>query len=155
MVDVNAETEQFDIKAAIQTVVEGGELSAAEASRAMDHIMSGEVTPAQIGAFLIALRMRGETVEEIAGFAAAMREHSLHVDVDLDAGPLVDTCGTGGDASGTYNISTTASFAYRRSRRSHRQARQPLCDVEMRLRRPARGAGGGDRALRRKTSPAA
>jgi anthranilate phosphoribosyltransferase len=54
--------------------------------------------------------MRGETVDEIAGFAAAMRRHALRVDVDLDSSPLVDTCGTGGDASGTFNISTTAAL---------------------------------------------
>lgn len=110
MVEPNEVGEEFDIRAAIRTVVDGGKLSSDEASRAMDRIMSGEITPAQIGAFLVALRMRGETVEEIAGFAAAMRAHSLHVAVDLDAGPLVDTCGTGGDASGTFNISTTAAF---------------------------------------------
>ena len=101
----------YDIKDAIRTIVEGGELDADAAAAAMDQIMTGAVTPAQIGALVTALRMRGETVGEIAGFAAAMRRHALHVDVDLDAGPLVDTCGTGGDASGTFNISTTASFA--------------------------------------------
>ena len=96
---------------AIRSVVEGGELDAGQASAAMDQIMTGAVTPAQIGAFVTALRMRGETIDEIAGLAATMRHHALHVDVDLDAGPLVDTCGTGGDASGTFNISTTAAFA--------------------------------------------
>jgi anthranilate phosphoribosyltransferase len=85
-------------------------LNAAEASRAMDLIMTGAVTPAQIGAMVTALRMRGESVDEIAGFASSMRRHALRVQVDLDAGPLVDTCGTGGDASNTFNISTTASF---------------------------------------------
>ena len=96
---------------AIRVVVDGGELSAEQAATAMDQIMTGAVTPAQLGAFVTALRMRGETIEEIAGLAATMRRHALHVDVDLDKGPLVDTCGTGGDASGTFNISTTASFA--------------------------------------------
>lgn len=100
-----------EVLLAIRTVVDGGELSADEAAAAMDRIMSGSVTPAQIGALVTALRMRGETVEEIAGFASAMRRHALRVNVDLDDGPLVDTCGTGGDASGTFNISTTASFA--------------------------------------------
>jgi DNA-binding GntR family transcriptional regulator len=65
-------------------VVEGGELSADQAAVAMDRIMSGSVTPAQIGALVTALRMRGETVEEIAGFASAMRQHALRVSVDLD-----------------------------------------------------------------------
>ena len=95
---------------AIRTVVDGGELSAEQAAAAMDQIMTGAVTPAQLGAFVTALRMRGETIEEIAGLAATMRRHALRVDVDLDKGPLVDTCGTGGDASGTFNISTTAAF---------------------------------------------
>jgi anthranilate phosphoribosyltransferase len=76
----------------------------------MDQIMTGQVTPAQIGALVTALRMRGETVEEIAGFAATMRRHALRVEVDLDSAPVVDTCGTGGDAAGTFNISTTAAF---------------------------------------------
>ncbi len=102
--------EHYDIKDAIRTIVDGGMLSASEASAAMDQIMTGAVTPAQIGALATALRMRGESVEEIAGFASAMREHALRVEVDETAGPLVDTCGTGGDASGTFNISTTASF---------------------------------------------
>lgn len=100
----------YQITDAIRTIVDGGELDAEQASAAMDQIMTGAVTPAQIGAFVTALRMRGETVEEIAGLAATMRRHALRVEVDLDAGPLVDTCGTGGDASGTFNISTTAAF---------------------------------------------
>ncbi|MFT4039666.1 MAG: anthranilate phosphoribosyltransferase, partial [Thermomicrobiales bacterium] len=100
-----------DIRGAIRTVVEGEALDAASAGAVMDAIMTGEVTPAQIGALVTALRMRGETVEEIAGFAGAMRRHALRVHVDLDSSPVVDTCGTGGDASGTFNISTTASFA--------------------------------------------
>ena len=103
-------SDNFEIKEAIRTVVEGGVLSADEAAAAMDRIMTGAVTPAQVGALVTALRMRGETVEEIAGFAAAMRRHALKVDIDGESEPLVDTCGTGGDASGTFNISTTASF---------------------------------------------
>jgi anthranilate phosphoribosyltransferase len=100
----------FPFTDAIRTVVDGGELNADQAAAAMDQIMTGAVTPAQLGAFITALRMRGETIDEIAGLAATMRRHALHVDVDLDKGPLVDTCGTGGDASGTFNISTTAAF---------------------------------------------
>ena len=102
--------DDHDIKHAIRTVVEGGTLTADQAAAAMDQIMTGAVTPAQIGALVTALRMRGETVEEIAGFASAMRRHALHVEVDPGAGRVVDTCGTGGDASGTFNISTTAAF---------------------------------------------
>ena len=102
---------EVDIKRTIQAVVDGRELAIEEATAAMDAIMSGAVTGAQIGALVIALRMRGETVAEIAGFAAAMRRHALRVEVPRDGRPLVDTCGTGGDASGSFNISTTASFA--------------------------------------------
>ncbi|MBA3450206.1 MAG: anthranilate phosphoribosyltransferase [Chloroflexia bacterium] len=103
-------TETHRFSDVIRRIVDGGALDAKQASAAMDQIMTGSVTPAQIGAFVTALRMRGESIDEIAGFAASMREHALHVAVDLDAGPLVDTCGTGGDAAGTFNISTTAAF---------------------------------------------
>ena len=92
---------------AISKVVSGESLPLEEAAQVMNEIMSGEATPAQFGAFVTALRLKGETVDEIAGMAQVMREHSLHVDVD---GSLVDTCGTGGDGSGTFNISTTAAF---------------------------------------------
>ena len=95
------------IRDAIETVVGGGDLSADGAARAMGAIMSGDATPAQIGAFAAALRMKGETVDEIAGMARAMREKSLRV---AAAGVVVDTCGTGGDSSGSFNISTTAAL---------------------------------------------
>ena len=95
------------IRDAIETVVAGGDLSADGAARAMGAIMSGDATPAQIGALAAALRMKGETVDEIAGMARAMREKSLRV---AAAGDVVDTCGTGGDSSGSFNISTTAAL---------------------------------------------
>ena len=95
------------IREAIETVVSGASLSMEDAAHVMNEIMSGEATPAQFGAFVTALRLKGETVDEIAGMARVMREHSLHVEVD---GALVDTCGTGGDGSGTFNISTAAAF---------------------------------------------
>ncbi len=100
----------YDIKRAIRDVVDGHELSTNEATGAMNAIMAGEVTGAQIAALVTALRMRGETVGEIAGFARAMRAHALKVEIDAGLAPILDTCGTGGDASGTFNISTTASF---------------------------------------------
>ncbi len=96
------------IREAIDAIVnQGRDLTEDEASGAMREIMSGQATPAQIGAFLIALRMKGETVEEIVGMARVMRKHALRVEID---GPLVDTCGTGGDAQGTFNVSTAAAF---------------------------------------------
>lgn len=101
----------FDIKDAIRTVVEGLELTREQATAAMDAIMTGDVSGAQIGALVTGLRMKGETVAEIAGFAQAMRSHALAVEVDSDERPLLDTCGTGGDNSNSFNISTTATFA--------------------------------------------
>jgi anthranilate phosphoribosyltransferase len=83
------------------------DLSEDEAAGAMADIMEGEATAAQIGALMAALRMKGESVEEIAGMARVMREHALQV---VHAGPLIDTCGTGGDGAGTFNVSTAAAF---------------------------------------------
>lgn len=102
--------EPVDIQRVIQSVVDGNELSHEEATSAMDAIMTGTVTDAQIGALVTAMRMKGETVSEIAGFAQAMRDHALRVEIDADDRPLLDTCGTGGDHSNSFNISTTATF---------------------------------------------
>ena len=95
------------IKEAIDTLVSGNSLSMEQAAEVMKEIMDGEATPAQFGAFVTALRLKGETVQEIAGMARAMRDKATPVAV---SGPVVDTCGTGGDASQTFNISTTAAF---------------------------------------------
>jgi len=95
------------IKEAIDILVSGNSLTMEQAAEVMKEIMDGEATPAQFGSFVTALRLKGETVEEIAGMARVMREKSVPVSV---SGPLVDTCGTGGDASKTFNISTTAAF---------------------------------------------
>ena len=92
----------------IATLIDGQDLTRQQASAAMRTLMSGEATPAQIGGFLVALRMKGETVDEITGLAAIMREMATRVETARR--PLVDTCGTGGDFSGTFNISTTAAF---------------------------------------------
>jgi anthranilate phosphoribosyltransferase len=91
----------------LASLVRGDDLDEHAAAAAMRSIMSGEATPAQIGGFLIALRSKGETVDEITGFARVMREFSLKVPVD---GPVIDTCGTGGDRAGTANISTMAAL---------------------------------------------
>ena len=95
------------IREAIDAVVSGQSLSMEDAAAVMREIMEGEATPAQLGAFLTALRLKGETPPEIAGMAKVMREKALKVDVP---GPLVDTCGTGGDTKHTFNISTAAAF---------------------------------------------
>ena len=95
------------VREALAGVVDGRTLSMDEARGAMGAVMDGEATPAQLAALLVALRMRGETVEELAGFAAAMRERVLRVDAPDGT---IDTCGTGGDRSGTFNISTTAAL---------------------------------------------
>ncbi len=99
------------LKSAIAEVINGRDLGMAQAEAAMDVIMRGEATPAQIGSYLTALRMKGETVEEIAGSARSMRAHVVGVDAPVGQGEmLVDTCGTGGDGKHTFNISTTAAF---------------------------------------------
>ncbi len=88
-------------------ILEGHNLSLDEAQAAMTMIMSGKATDAQIAAFLIGMRMKGETVDEITGFALAMRSAATHINIgDIDA---VDTCGTGGDTKGTFNVSTVSA----------------------------------------------
>jgi len=96
-----------EIREAIDIVVTGNDLSLDDAASVMRQIMSGEATPAQLGSFLTALRLKGETNEEIAGMATVMREFSLRVKVD---GMVVDSVGTGGDGLNTFNISTAAAF---------------------------------------------
>ena len=101
------------IKEAINKLVIGKDLDETLMVAVMNEIMSGETTPAQIGAFITALRIKGETIEEISGAAKVMREKSTRIatDVAMSEGEvLVDTCGTGGDSSGTFNVSTTTAF---------------------------------------------
>jgi anthranilate phosphoribosyltransferase len=95
------------IREAISAATAGESLSMDDAVTVMREVMEGEVTPAQLGSYLTALSLKGETPEEIAGFATVMREKSLRVSVDDTA---IDTCGTGGDRKGTFNISTAAAF---------------------------------------------
>jgi len=96
------------VREAISRAVVGDDLAVAEAEAVMGTIMAGEATDAQIGGLLVALRMKGEAVDEIAGFARAMRQSAVRVPITTR--PLVDLCGTGGDGRNTFNISTTAAF---------------------------------------------
>ncbi len=100
------------IKTAIAETINGRNLTFEQAEAAMDCIMNGEATDAQIGSYLTALRMKGETVDEIAGSAKSMRAHVVAVETPfVEMGEmLVDTCGTGGDGKHTFNISTTVAF---------------------------------------------
>jgi len=110
------------LKQAIQKVVNRSNLTEEEMEAAMEVIMSGQATPAQIGAFITALRLKGETVEEITGAARVMRRKATRIRVDnnqinidrdeinLDLETIVDTCGTGGDGTNTFNVSTTTAF---------------------------------------------
>src|ERR1700684_2237378 len=96
-----------DLKSIIGKVATGATLSREEAASAFDSLMSGEATPSQMGGLLMALRVRGETVEEITGAVSAMRAKMLRVAAPPNA---IDVVGTGGDASGSHNISTCAAF---------------------------------------------
>jgi anthranilate phosphoribosyltransferase len=101
---------QSAIQQAIHQLFAGRSLAAAEADAAMSEIMQGEATPAQVGAFLAALRIKGETVDEITGCARAMKRSAVQVRPQIGDAPLVDVVGTGGDSLGTFNISTTSAF---------------------------------------------
>src|SRR5688572_33506432 len=96
-----------DMKSFLAKVAAGQRLTREDSEAAFDIIMSGEATPSQIGGFLMALRVRGETVDEITGAVEIMREKMTTVKAPADA---IDIVGTGGDASGSYNISTCAAF---------------------------------------------
>jgi anthranilate phosphoribosyltransferase len=110
------------IRKAIAKIVEREDLSEGEMIEVMNQIMSGECTPAQIGAFITALRMKGETVEEIAGAARVMRERATPIrvgsgvldidrdDINIDQETILDVVGTGGDGTNTFNVSTTVTF---------------------------------------------
>jgi len=95
------------IKEGISTLIDGQSLSMKEAAQVMEEIMEGQVTPAQFGAFVTALRLKGETVEEIAGMAKTMRSKAVRVTV---ADPVIDVVGTGGDGLNTFNISTATAL---------------------------------------------
>ncbi|MFN8379200.1 MAG: anthranilate phosphoribosyltransferase [Anaerolineae bacterium] len=100
----------IDIQRAIDLLSRFGHLQQDEAEAVMQQIMTGGATDAQIAAYLMALRMKGETHDEIAGSARAMRANAHRVPTRFNSADLLDTCGTGGDKSGTFNISTTVAF---------------------------------------------
>ncbi|MGF1506656.1 MAG: anthranilate phosphoribosyltransferase [Anaerolineae bacterium] len=100
----------IDIKRAIDITSRFGHLQSHEAAVVMNQIMAGDTTDAQIGAYLMALRMKGETRAEITGSARAMRSNATRIPTQTPVANLLDTCGTGGDRSGTFNISTTVAF---------------------------------------------
>lgn len=98
------------LKPYIEKAIKCQGLSAQEAEEAMSIIMTGQATQAQIGGYLVALRMKGETVDEITGSARAMRAQANNLSLNLNGSPLLDTAGTGGDGRHTFNISTAAAF---------------------------------------------
>ncbi|MCB9149042.1 MAG: anthranilate phosphoribosyltransferase [Caldilineaceae bacterium] len=101
---------QTAVQQAIHQLFEHQNLSTEQADAAMMEIMTGEATEAQIGAFLAALRMKGETIDEITGCALAMKRNAVQVQPNIGNSPLIDVVGTGGDGSHSFNISTTAAF---------------------------------------------
>ena len=133
------------VRAALATIVEGGTLTLDEARLAMGAVMDGEATPAQLAALLMGLRMRGETVEELAGFATAMRERVVRVEAPAGT---IDVVGTGGDGSGTFNISTASALVVAATGDPGGQAREPGHHLAGGLRRRARRARGADRSRR-------
>src|SRR5690348_2127034 len=100
-------SDPIDFKALLAKLATSQRLSESEAAAAFDAMMSGDTTPSQMGAFLMALRVRGETVEEITGAARTMRAKALAVEAPADA---IDVVGTGGDGAGTFNVSTAAAI---------------------------------------------
>ena len=141
------------IRECIEAVVNGRDLDTDEAATAMNEIMTGQATPAQIGALITALRMKGEVVEELVGLARVMRRNALRVNVE---GPVVDTCGTGGDGTGTFNISTAAALVAASAGVKVAKARQPGRLQRLRQRRHPGGVWrqGGPPSLARGGVPA-
>ena len=134
-------------KPLIAKVAAGAQLTRAEAAAAFDAMLSGDVTPAQMGGFLMALRVRGEAVEEITGAVTAMRAKMLRVEAPANA---IDIVGTGGDGSGSYNVSTLASLIAAGLRRARRQTRQSRALLEIGRRRRARRARHQGRSAARR-----
>ena len=101
---------QLEIKGYIKKVTEGSNLTEKESEYLMRKILAGELTSAQLASLVVAMKMKGETVEEITGFARAMREKSKKINLNHEAFATIDTCGTGGDVSSTFNISTATAI---------------------------------------------
>ena len=139
-----------DMKSFLAKVAAGQRLTREDAESAFDIIMSGEATPSQIGGFLMALRVRGETVDEIAGAVRSMRGRMTPVVAPEGS---IDIVGTGGDASGTYNISTCSAFVVAGAGRAGGQARQPRAPPRIRCRRCSDRAWREDRPCPRKNRP--
>ena len=133
------------VRAPSATIVEGGTLSLDDARLAMGAVMDGEATPAQLAALLMGLRMRGETVDELAGFASAMRERVVRVEAPDGA---IDVVGTGGDNSGTFNISTAAALVVAAAGVPVAKHGNRAITSQGRLRRRARCPRGPDRPRR-------
>ena len=143
----------WESREALARVVDRRDLSADEMAAVVGEIMDGEATPAQIGALLTALRMKGETVDEVVGAARAMRARMTAV--EFAAETMVDTCGTGGDGSRSINVSTLAAFIVAACGRRRCQTRQPRAVVAVRRARRHRGAGAGPGARARAVGRAA
>ena len=126
------------IREAIEKLIRGADLTQEEAAQVMEEIMTGEATPAQFGAFVIGLRLKGETVDEMTGLASVMRDKSLKVDF---RGPSVDTCGTGGDDLGYFQHLHGGGVCGGRGGDRRSQAREPGHDFQERQRRRAGEAG--------------
>jgi anthranilate phosphoribosyltransferase len=126
------------IREAIDQAVGRVDLPEEEMMAAMEEIMNGDATPAQVGSLITALRMKGETVEEVTGAARIMRQKAARV--NACARTVVDTCGTGGDKLGTFNISRRRALSWRR-RASSSPARQPRRLQRLRQRRRSRSLG--------------
>ena len=105
----SAPTDTISISPTLVRLADGETLGRDDAAELLDAVMLGAVSPVQAASAFTAMRVRGETVEEITGFARTMRRHALRVDI-APGGPVIDTCGTGGDGAGTFNVSTTAAF---------------------------------------------
>ena len=109
MTTAAAPTETISITPTLIRLADGQTLGREEAAELLDAVMLGAVSPVQAASAFTAMRVRGETVEEITGFAQTMRRHALRVEIS-PGGPVLDTCGTGGDGAGSFNVSTTAAF---------------------------------------------